>query len=227
MENAPASWKKLEDVALTLEQINWIANVYDGLKPKEEKGEIESAAAVAIQRFKDTHKIENDKWVKKMKETDEDKTRALQLTQIAEDKETQQQVLLYIRDYISKNLEKPFKERYAAKYPTGNYVWTDEEGTYINWDMVPTIKSDISHWRARDLIVFKELMLDLFGNTEQNEKRSDDEWKAIGAALAMLMSNERNDFAHEVDKPTTAAIEWYLRNNSKLDPLVEEFVMKF
>lgn len=72
MENAPVSWKKLEDVALTLEQINWIANVYDGLKPKEEKGEIESAAAVAIQRFKDTHKIENDKWVKKMKETDEE-----------------------------------------------------------------------------------------------------------------------------------------------------------
>ena len=62
LKQAPPSWKKLNDVALTLSQINWIANVYDTLKAK---GEVDSPAAVAISSFKKSHKVENGKWVKK------------------------------------------------------------------------------------------------------------------------------------------------------------------
>jgi len=40
LKNINPSWKKLDGVALTLSQANWIADHYDRLKPAEDKGEI-------------------------------------------------------------------------------------------------------------------------------------------------------------------------------------------
>lgn len=68
MEDAPASWKELDGIKLTLAQVNWIAKVYDALKPQEESGKIKSAAAIAISQFKKSYKKEDDKWVEKTEE---------------------------------------------------------------------------------------------------------------------------------------------------------------
>ena len=72
--DAPENLKKLDGVALTLEQINYIANSYDGLKSEEEKGEIDSAMAVAIGQFKKSYIKKDDSWVKRQKESEENNT---------------------------------------------------------------------------------------------------------------------------------------------------------
>ncbi len=61
LSEAPASWKKLNDVVLTLSQVNWIAKIYDALAVKGlEKG---IAAGTAINKFKKSHKVVDGKWV--------------------------------------------------------------------------------------------------------------------------------------------------------------------
>jgi hypothetical protein len=69
LSDAPASWKKLGDVTLTLSQVNWIAKIYDALVAKGlEKG---VAAGTAINKFKKSHKMVDGKWVAVKKEEDE------------------------------------------------------------------------------------------------------------------------------------------------------------
>ena len=72
LKDAPPSWTELDGMKLTLEQVNWIANVYDGLKPQEDKGTIKSAAAVAIGQFKKSFEKKNDSWVKRQKGSEEE-----------------------------------------------------------------------------------------------------------------------------------------------------------
>lgn len=55
-----------EDIALTLEQINNLAEIYDSVK---EAGTAENPMAVAWTTWKKTHKKEGDKWVKVEKKT--------------------------------------------------------------------------------------------------------------------------------------------------------------
>ncbi len=72
LSDAPASWKKLDGVALTLSQVNWIAKIYDALVAKGlEKG---VAAGTAIIKFKKTHKVVDGKWVAAKKEEVEDES---------------------------------------------------------------------------------------------------------------------------------------------------------
>jgi phage I-like protein len=60
IEDAPANIQKLDDVALTLDQINEILTAYDALKAA---GEVESPMAVAIASWKRRHRVQNGRWV--------------------------------------------------------------------------------------------------------------------------------------------------------------------
>jgi len=64
LSDAPANIRKLDDVALTLAQVNWIANVAEGLDPDE----VENVWAVAIGQFKKSFVIRGGKWVKREQE---------------------------------------------------------------------------------------------------------------------------------------------------------------
>jgi len=68
MKEVPANLKKLKGIPLRLDQINWIVDLYDQLKPKEESGEIDNAMAVAKAQFMKSHIIRNGRWVKKASE---------------------------------------------------------------------------------------------------------------------------------------------------------------
>lgn len=61
ISDAPDNIKELDDVKLTLAQINSILRVYDALKAE---GEVESPTAVAIAQFKEAHHKADGKWVK-------------------------------------------------------------------------------------------------------------------------------------------------------------------
>jgi hypothetical protein len=63
ISDAPASIKELDDVALTLAQINWILNIFDGLE--EGDADVESPMAVAVAQFKESFTVEDGKWKKK------------------------------------------------------------------------------------------------------------------------------------------------------------------
>ncbi|HOY52936.1 MAG TPA: hypothetical protein PLX49_14235, partial [Prolixibacteraceae bacterium] len=66
LSDAPASWKKLQSIALTLAQVNWIAKIYDALVAKGlEKG---AAAGTAVSKFKKAHKVVDGAWVAVKKE---------------------------------------------------------------------------------------------------------------------------------------------------------------
>jgi len=69
IKDVPPAWKELDGAKLTLAQINVIANIYDELKPQEDKGEIDSASAVAISQFKKSYQKKGDSWVKRQKES--------------------------------------------------------------------------------------------------------------------------------------------------------------
>lgn len=60
--DAPPSIKELDDTELTLAQINWILNVYDGL---QDDPDVDSPMAVAITQFKESYEIVAGKWKKK------------------------------------------------------------------------------------------------------------------------------------------------------------------
>lgn len=62
VSDAPASIKELDDVELTLAQINWILNIYDGL---QDDPEIDSPMAVAVNQFKESFEVVAGKWKKK------------------------------------------------------------------------------------------------------------------------------------------------------------------
>lgn len=59
--------KKLNGVPLTLAQVNWIANVADGI-PKDK---VKSPWAVAIAKFKKSYVVEGGSWVKREQESKE------------------------------------------------------------------------------------------------------------------------------------------------------------
>lgn len=65
VSEAPANIRKLDGVALTLAQVNWIANVAEGLDPDK----VENVWAVAIAQFKRSFVKRDGKWVKR--ETEE------------------------------------------------------------------------------------------------------------------------------------------------------------
>jgi len=64
ISDAPANIKELDEVKLSLAQINWILRVYDALK---EEAKVKNPMATAISQFKKSYKIDGDKWVKKEK----------------------------------------------------------------------------------------------------------------------------------------------------------------
>lgn len=58
-----SGWKllSLDDVSLTISQINYIANIYDELKKDEN---IDNPMGVAISKFRENYEISGNKWVK-------------------------------------------------------------------------------------------------------------------------------------------------------------------
>lgn len=62
ISDAPANIQELDDVKLTLAQVNWILNVYDGL---EGDPDIENPMAVAISQFRKSWRVEDGAWVKR------------------------------------------------------------------------------------------------------------------------------------------------------------------
>ena len=63
VSDAPANIRSLNGAPLTLEQVNWIANVADGIKDKKYNW------AIAISQFKKSFKVDGGSWVKR--ETEE------------------------------------------------------------------------------------------------------------------------------------------------------------
>jgi hypothetical protein len=63
LKDAPENMKKLDGVPLTLEQVNQIVKVADGIGVTKEK----NGYAIAKDQFKKTHKVENGHWVRKEK----------------------------------------------------------------------------------------------------------------------------------------------------------------
>jgi hypothetical protein len=63
LKDAPENMKKLDGIPLTLEQVNQIAKVADGIGVTKEK----NGYAIAKDQFKKTHKVENGHWVRKEK----------------------------------------------------------------------------------------------------------------------------------------------------------------
>lgn len=64
LSDAPANIRELDGVALTLAQVNWIANIADGI----EADDVKSPWAVAIARFKKSFVKRGGKWVKREEE---------------------------------------------------------------------------------------------------------------------------------------------------------------
>jgi hypothetical protein len=62
ISEAPANIHELDGAKLTLSQINWLINIYDGIKDNKD---IDSPMAVAINRFKNSHQKQGEGWVKK------------------------------------------------------------------------------------------------------------------------------------------------------------------
>lgn len=67
ISDAPANIRELNDVKLTLAQINWILNVYDGL---QDNPDVDSPMAVAISQFKESWEVKDGKWVKKASQSE-------------------------------------------------------------------------------------------------------------------------------------------------------------
>lgn len=61
---------KIDDVDLTLEQINHLADIYDALR---EEPEVEEPMAAAISRFRELYEKKDGKWVAREKEEEEEK----------------------------------------------------------------------------------------------------------------------------------------------------------
>jgi len=72
VSEAPANIRKLDDASLTLAQVNWIANVADGLDPDE----VENVWAVAIAQFKRSFVKKGDGWVKREEGVKQDEVHA-------------------------------------------------------------------------------------------------------------------------------------------------------
>ena len=66
VEEAPANIRSLNGIPLTLEQVNWIAKVADGIGSENKYN-----WAIAISKFKKSFKVEGDSWVKVDSETEE------------------------------------------------------------------------------------------------------------------------------------------------------------
>ena len=67
ISDAPANIRKLNGVALTLEQVNWILELYDTLTAE---GKVSNAMAVAIAAFKKAFELRNGKWVRRKQKHD-------------------------------------------------------------------------------------------------------------------------------------------------------------
>ena len=65
VSDAPPAIQELDDVKLSLAQVNWILRVYDALK---EQGKVDSPMAVAIEEFKKSFHVEDGKWIENEKE---------------------------------------------------------------------------------------------------------------------------------------------------------------
>jgi len=65
VSDAPPAIQELDDVKLSLAQVNWILRVYDALK---EQGKVDSPMAVAIAQFKKSFHVEDGKWIENEKE---------------------------------------------------------------------------------------------------------------------------------------------------------------
>jgi phage FluMu protein Com len=64
VQDAPKNIRSLGGKSLTLEQVNWIANVADGIP----EGKVDNPWAVAIAQFKRAYKIDGNGWVKRQEE---------------------------------------------------------------------------------------------------------------------------------------------------------------
>jgi len=117
LKDASPLWKSLDGCSLTLLQVNWVANVYDGLVSSGKSKN--SAAAIAISNFKKSHKKEGDKWVKKENENVE---RIRINLKEAEFSETEKKAkVTIIKQGWSKNKTNG-KQRYYTKEAIGSIV---------------------------------------------------------------------------------------------------------
>ena len=65
ISDAPANIRELDDVKLTLAQINKVLEIYDALKAQKK---VKNPMAVAIGQFKKSYHVSGGKWVKNEEE---------------------------------------------------------------------------------------------------------------------------------------------------------------
>jgi len=116
--------KKLNGVALTLAQVNWIANVADKLK---EEGEVDNPWAVAISQFKRSFHVEGNKWVKneKSEEKDFDTDVELEITASA---------FGDMMSTVTKG-DKKYKTEDGKQFPASDYAYVPDPDLPSTWKL--------------------------------------------------------------------------------------------
>ncbi len=128
ISDAPENMKKLDGVALTLEQINQIAEVADSIGSDKKK----NGWAIAKSQFKKSHFIKDDKWVKK--EAKEEMSVRVIITNANKEAEikfslTSSQIMEILNNFLSKFKygEDQWKRYWAYNFDSEHVYFHDNE----------------------------------------------------------------------------------------------------
>lgn len=111
MADAPPQWKKHKNVALTLDQVNHLARIYDALKTNPD---IENPAGAAWRSWEQVYKLEGDKWVRKAEGKEDEETKSNSSTS----KTYMESVLLELREFDVKESERGTTEIHGVAVTT-------------------------------------------------------------------------------------------------------------
>jgi len=126
ISDAPANIRELDDVKLTLAQINEILATYDAIKDDKK---LESPMAVAIAQFKKSHHIEDGAWVKNKKKGED----AIMI----DVEKLDNYIVLKTGDKAPADV--PDIREFETDFGPGVYgLWSDAEQTFIAFAFEPT-----------------------------------------------------------------------------------------
>lgn len=122
LSDAPANIRELDGVALTLAQVNWIANVADGLDPNE----VENVWAVAIAQFKRSFVKRGGSWTKREREATKEEARVTERVG----------TLGRLLDMLSGDTkQQDFKTEDGVRYRRTDYAVQGEPETPTTWKL--------------------------------------------------------------------------------------------
>lgn len=188
ISDAPDSIKELaakaggdEKVKLSLSQVNWILERYDAMKSAEEKGDIDSAMAVAISQFRQAFEVKDGKWAEKPKEkTRDDSTCPECGSSLPVDDVSK------AAKEAEKEAQKARAEKYGIAPKAGGNVTKPKEYA----DIPDSSYGDPCNYKYPADAAHARSALGYFNHSDAREKGgySSAEWKIIGGRLAKLVS---------------------------------------